>query len=53
MYFRNLSLRQVKDQGAEPDTEVCQKPVRFRQNRFDPMFVDEIRRKRPHPRSRR
>ena len=41
-----LSLRNVEDLLAERGIDICHETVRFRWNRFGPMFAAEIRRKR-------
>src|ERR1700748_2160508 len=44
-----LSLRNVEDLLAERGIEVSYETVRYRWNRFGPMFAAEIRRKRVEP----
>lgn len=41
-----LSLRNVEDLLHERGIDICHETVRFRWNRFGPMFVAEIRRRR-------
>jgi DDE superfamily endonuclease len=52
MYIRYpLSLRQVEDLWFERGIDICHETVRFRWNRFGPMFAAEIRKRRFHHRS--
>ena len=52
MYIRYpLSLRQVEDILFERGIDICHETVRFRWNRFGPMFAGEIRRRRVHTRN--
>ena len=52
MYIRYpLSLRQVEDILFGRGIDICHKTVRFWWNRFGPMFVREIRKRRVHHRS--
>jgi len=44
-----LSLRNVEDLLHERGVDVCHETVRFRWNRFGPMFAAEIRRRRAEP----
>ena len=47
MYVRfPLSLRNVEDLLHERGIDICNETVRFRWNRFGPMFAAEIRRNR-------
>ena len=47
MYVKHpLSLRNVEDLLAERGIDICHETVRFRWNRFGPMFAAEICRKR-------
>ena len=47
MYVRYpLSLRQVEDILFERGIDICHETIRFWWNRFDPMFADEIRKRR-------
>ncbi|MFV2038205.1 MAG: IS6 family transposase, partial [Paracoccaceae bacterium] len=47
MYVRfPLSLRNVEDLLHERGIDICHETVRFRWNRFGPMFAAETRRKR-------
>ena len=41
-----LSLRNVEDQLRERGIDICHETVRFRWNRFGPMFAADFRRKR-------
>ena len=51
MYIRYpLSLRQVDDILFERGIDICHETVRFRWNRFGPMFAGDIRRRRVHTR---
>ncbi|WP_205944863.1 IS6 family transposase [Pelagibius litoralis] len=51
MYIRYpLSLRQVEDLLFERGIDICHETVRFRWNRFGPMFAAEIRKRRVHQR---
>ena len=52
MYVRYpLSLRQVEDLLFERGIDICHETVRFRWNRFGPMFAAAIRKRRVHHRS--
>jgi hypothetical protein len=52
MYIRYpLSLRQVEDILFERGMDICHETVRFRLNRFGPMFAAAIRKRRIHRRS--
>ena len=52
MYIRYpLSLRQVEDILFERGIDICHETVRFRWNRFGPMFAGETRRRRVHTRN--
>ncbi|MGA9442874.1 MAG: DDE-type integrase/transposase/recombinase, partial [Methyloceanibacter sp.] len=52
MYVRYpLSLRQVEDILFERGIDICHETIRFRWNRFGPMFANEIRKGRLHHRS--
>ena len=52
MYIRYpLSLRQVEDILFERGIDICHETVRFRWNRFGPMFAAETRRRRVHTRN--
>ncbi len=52
MYIRYpLSLGQVEDLLFERGIDICHETVRFWRNRFGPMFVAEIRKRRIHHRS--
>jgi putative transposase len=46
-----LSLRQVEDLLSERGIDICHETVRFWWNRFGPLFVAEIRKRRVHSRS--
>ena len=47
MYVRYpLSLRQIEDLLFERGIDLCHETVRYWWNRFDPLFVGEIRRRR-------
>ena len=49
MYVRfPLSLRQVEDLLSERGIDICHETVRYRWNRFGPLFAAEIRRRRVH-----
>jgi len=51
MYIRYpLPLRQVEDLLFEHGIDICHETVRFWRNRFGPMFVAEIRKRRIHHR---
>ena len=50
MYVRfPLSLRNVEDLLHERGVDICHETVRYWWNRFGPIFVKEIRKKRMHP----
>jgi putative transposase len=52
MYVRYpLSLRQVEDLLFEPGIDIRHETVRFRWNRFGPVFAAEIRKRRIYYRS--
>ncbi len=52
MYIRYpLSLRQVEDLLFERGIDICHETVRYRWNRFGPMFAAAIRKRRLHHRS--
>jgi putative transposase len=52
MYIRYpLSLRQVEDILFERGIDICHETVRYRWNRFGPMFAAAIRKRRLHRRS--
>ena len=46
-----LSLRQVEDLLLERGIDICHETVRFRWNRFGPIFAGEIRKLRIHHQS--
>jgi putative transposase len=47
LYIRYpLSLHQVEDLLFERGIDICHETVRFRWNRFGPMFATEIRKRR-------
>jgi len=47
MYVRYpLSLRQAEDIQFERGIDICHETIRFWWNRFDPMFANEIRKRR-------
>ena len=49
MYVRfPLSLRQVEDLRSERGIDICHETVRYRWNRFGPLFAAEIRRRWYH-----
>ena len=50
MYVRYpLSLRNVEDLLHERGIDICHETVRYWWNKFGPLFVKEIRKKRLHP----
>ena len=46
-----LLLRQVEDLAFERGIDICHETVRFRWNRFGPLFAAEIKKGRIHHRS--
>jgi putative transposase len=47
MYVRYpLSLRNIEDPLFERGIDICHEKVRFRWNRFEPLFAADIRRQR-------